>query len=494
MTATSPFIWTDATVRRALGLDLEGGEPTTAGAGARHYTGVSTDTRRSAPGNLFVALRGPRFDGHRFMAQAAASGATGAVVDGGTPDLDTESLPAGFTLYRVPDTLVALGQLGRFRRRAFPGPVVGLTGSSGKTTVKEMLRAALSARFRVHATPANENNRVGVPLTLLAVPGDAEVMVVEMGTNEPGEIALLTRITEPDVGIVITVSESHLEGLGSLEGVLAEKLSLVDGLAPEARSFVGDSPPELPRAARRIREDVDVVGFTADADSHCRARGAGMDAEGRMTFHFGDLAVRPAYPGRHGATNALMALAVARELGVPVQEAAAEVEGVRPGGLRGEVLRVGTMELILDCYNANPQSVRAALDTLGARRRPGRKIAVLGSMLELGGASAALHREVLTYALGAGVDRVVAVGAFAEAARELAGSGRDVSGLLVVPDPAQVPVRLFPLLDGNELVLLKGSRGVRMESLVPHFEEAFGTHVPEAGGPTNGASGTGGVA
>ncbi len=499
MTTAPPFTWTDAAVRRALGLDLgEDGSAVPADSALR-YTGVCTDTRHLTPGSLFVALRGPRFDGHRFLGQAAAAGAVGAVVEGRRADVHDDPLPPGFPLYRVSDTLVALGQLGRFRRRSFIGPVVGLTGSSGKTTVKEMLRAALSARFQVHATPANQNNRVGVPLTLLSVPADAEVMVVEMGTNEPGEISLLTRIAEPDVGLVITVSESHLEGLGSLEGVLEEKLSLLAQLPPEARAFVGDSPPELPRAARRIRDDIRVVGFTADADAQCRARVAGTDDQGRMTFHLGDAAVRPGYPGPHGATNALLALTVARELGVPVDVAAPEVEALTPSGLRGESLRIGAMELILDCYNANPQSVRAALDTVGARLWPGRRLAVLGSMLELGRMSGALHREVLTYALGAGLDRVVAVGAFAEAARELTAAGRDGSRLLAVPDPAQVPAHLFPLLEGNELVLLKGSRGVRMESLVPHFQAAFGAHDaafeahdPEAHTSGSTGAGTGG--
>lgn len=496
MNVATPFVWTEASVRRALGLDDDApaGSRTEESGKARpalprRFTGISTDTRALKPGDLFVALRGPRFDGHRFLAEAAVAGAAGAVVEEGV-SLDVPSAGAGriegsgeappLLLFRVPDTLVALGQLARFRRRAFTGPVVGLTGSSGKTTVKEMIRAALATRHRVHATPANQNNRVGVPLTLLAIPHDAQVVVVEMGTNEPGEIATLTRITEPDVGLVITVSESHLEGLGSLEGVLEEKLSLLAHLRPEARAFVGDSPPELPRAARRLRDDVNVVGFSSDSDPEYRGRGQEMDSEGRMAFQWGDLSVRPGYPGRHGAANALLALAVTRELGVPGEQATPALEALMPAGLRGERRRIGGMELVLDCYNANPQSVRAALDTLSSRRWAAPRVAILGTMLELGTQEAPLHREILGYALDSGVERIVAVGAFAEAAREIPDPIREGVELIPVPEPVQVPERLFPLLRGDELVLLKGSRGIRLETLVPAFEAVFAGETGEA--------------
>ncbi len=496
MNAAAPFVWTEVSVRRALGLDDETQTRPRAGASRenqpaqpRRFTGISTDTRALRPGDLFVALRGPRFDGHRFLAEAVAAGAAGAVGEegvsldlpgAGTGEAEGLGETAPLLLYRVPDTLVALGQLGRFRRRAFAGPVVGLTGSSGKTTVKEMIRAALATRYRVHATPANQNNRIGVPLTLLAIPHDAEMGVVEMGTNEAGEIATLTRITEPDVGLVITVSETHLEGLGSLEGVLEEKLSLVVHLRPEARAFVGDSPPELPRAARRLRDDLHVVGLSSDADPEYRGRAQDMDADGRMAFRLGDLSVRPGYPGRHGAANALLALVVARELGVSPEQAVPALEALMPAGLRGERRRIGAMELVLDCYNANPQSVRAALDTLSSRRWPAPRVAILGSMLELGAQEASLHREILGYALDSGVERLVAVGAFAEAAQAIPDPVREGVELIPVPEPVQVPERLFPLLRGDELVLLKGSRGIRLETLVPAFEAVFAGETGEA--------------
>jgi UDP-N-acetylmuramoyl-tripeptide--D-alanyl-D-alanine ligase len=459
MTATR-FRWTDAGVLRALGLE------DVVAARELSFTGVSTDTRTLGPGALFVALEGPTFDGHGFLAEAAERGAAGAVVREGTVELET--LP----LYPVPDTLVALGQLGRFRRRSLAAPVVALTGSSGKTTVKELLRAALGSTRRVHATSANLNNRIGVPLTLLAAPDDAEAVIVELGTNEPGEIATLTRIAEPDLGLVVNVGESHLEGLGSLDGVIEEKLSLLTHLHPGVPAIVADVPPELPRRAREIREDVEVAGFTEGADDSLRGELGKSDREGRISFRFQDRPIKPGLPGLHGARNTLLALAVSTRLGIPLDSAIPAVEAQSPGRLRGEWLRLGRLALILDCYNANPPSVRAALETLASVDWDGPRMAVLGSMLELGAQGPSLHREVLERALAGPPRLVVAVGAFSEAAREL--GLEDDDRVLLVPDTASVWARLRPRLDGRELILLKGSRGMRLESLVPRFEAAFG--------------------
>lgn len=470
MTST-PFRWTDAAVLRALGLE------DVVAPRELSFTGVSTDTRTLDPGALFVALEGPNFDGHEFLVEAARRGAAGAVVREGT--VDPETLP----IYPVPDTLVALGQLGRFRRRSLTAPVIALTGSSGKTTVKELLRAALGATLRVHATSANLNNRIGVPLTLLAAPDDAEAVIVELGTNEPGEIATLTRITEPDLGLVLNVGESHLEGLGSLDGVIEEKLSLLTHLHPGVPAVVADVPPALAVRAREIREDVEVAGFTDDADDALRGELGRPDREGRVSFQFQGRSVEPGLPGLHGARNTLLALAVSTRLGVPLASAIPGVEAQRPGRLRGEWLRLGGLALILDCYNANPPSVRAALETLATVDWTGPRMAVLGSMLELGAQGPSLHREVLEEALDGPLDLIVAVGAFSDAARELGLTSEE--RVLRVQDTASVWARLGSRLEGRELILLKGSRGMRLESLVPRFRESFG---PAGDRPDDGSS------
>jgi UDP-N-acetylmuramoyl-tripeptide--D-alanyl-D-alanine ligase len=471
MNAAAPFTWNDHAVRRALGLEGAGEAP------GRVFTGISTDTRTLERGNLFVALRGPRFDGHDLLGEAVVKGARGAVVSRAA--LAQDLLP----LYPVEDTLVALGHLARYRRRALSGIVVAVTGSSGKTTVKELLRAALAADRRVHATEANLNNRVGVPLTLLEAPDDAEAVVVELGTNEPGEIGILTRITEPDVALVTTVGEAHLTGLTSLEGVLREKLALLEELRPGAPAVVGDEPEDLPRRARELREGVRVAGFSERADADLRGELGAPDTEGRRSFRFRGVEARPRFPGRHGAGNALLALAVAHLLDVPVEAAARAVEAVAPEGLRGERRRVGGLTLLLDCYNANPQSTRAALEHLAELPSGRTKVAVLGSMLELGSRSEPLHEELLAEALGMPLDVVVAVGGFAEAARALeaagamgpsARKGAPGPAIRTAPDVDAAWEALRPELQGEEIVLLKGSRGVALERMVPRFEKVFG--------------------
>lgn len=456
MMGLAVFTWTDAAVREALDLPLTG--PADGGDGAI-YREVSTDTRTLGTDDLFVALVGENFDGHDFLDAAAEAGATGAVVSRDvTP-------PAGMTLYPVEDTLVALGRLARFRRRALDAPVVGLTGSSGKTTTKEFLRAALGAGFRVHATRGNLNNRIGVPLTLLATPADAQVVVVEMGTSEPGEIAALAGIVEPELALLITVGESHLEKLGSLEGVVREKLDVFSTLPPEGRALVGDTPAFLVDRVRESGRPVAVAGLSEVADDRYRPGHLEVDAGGRYRFRWHGHPVSLQVPGRHMAYNAVLALAVADLVGVDPGAAAEAVSAVTPGGMRGEVREFGPLTVLVDCYNANPQSTRAALDTLAARTGEGPRTAFLGTMLELGEREAELHDRVLEYALSLGLDRVVATGRFARALPEV-----DTAVLVREEDPEAAYEVLRPGLAAGGTLLLKASRGVRLEGLLPRLE------------------------
>lgn len=456
------FTWTDAAVHQALGLSTPPREDLV-------FERVHTDSRSVRAGDLFVALAGDHFDGHDFVADAFAAGARGAVVShpvAGEGDA---------VLYPVDDTLIALGDLARHRRLALPARVVGITGSSGKTGTKQLTAAALGSTLRVHATAGNYNNRVGLPLTLLAAPPEAEVVVAEMGTNEPGEIAILAAIARPEIGVVTTVGESHLEKLGGVEGVLDEKLDLVRALDADGLAVVGDEPRELPRAARALHPRLRVAGFGPEADDDLRPEDVVADGVGRHTFGWRGERIDLRVPGRHVVVNTLLALAVAEALDVPARAAAAGVAGVDPDPMRGEIRRMGSLTLLVDCYNANPQSVRAALDLLEAQGSA-RRVAVLGSMLELGDASDGLHRAVLRDALARDLDRVVATGAFAQAAAELDPGERDAAGvrLIAVPEPEVAYRALRDDLSGSETVLLKASRGVRMEALVPLFEQDFG--------------------
>jgi UDP-N-acetylmuramoyl-tripeptide--D-alanyl-D-alanine ligase len=449
--------WTDREVREALGV-----APVDAAARAV-FAGVSTDSRKIEAGDLYVALVGDRFDGHDFVEDALAKGARGAVVS------RAPVVAASTPLYRVEDTLVALGALAAFRRRSLRAPVVAITGSSGKTTTKDLAAAAVGSAKRVHATRGNLNNRVGMPLTLLATPAEAEAVVLELGTNEPGEIRTLAQISRPDIGVVTTVGEAHLEKLGSLEGVLDEKLDLLRGLAAGGRCVVGDEPEVLAARARAICTGVRVAGWSARADADLRPLDARADAAARYSFRWRGERVEVPFVGRHAAADALLALAIADLLGVSPADAARGIAIATTQAMRGEVRRVGGLTLIVDCYNANPQSVRAALDLLEGQLAK-RRVAVLGTMRELGTESERLHREVLANALVRKVDLVVATGAFAAAAESL---GPAAAGVITAPDWQAAYPRLRERLAGDEIVLLKASRGIAMEGMLPLFERDF---------------------
>lgn len=464
------FRWTAHEVRAALGLS----EP----AGVMEFTGISTDTRSIAPGSLFVALRGASFDGHDYLAQAARSGALAAVVS------RAGDAPEGMPRFVVPDTLHALGALGRHRRRALSGRVVAVAGSNGKTTTKELLRAVLAPAFRVHATDANLNNQVGVPLTLLATPDGAEAVIVETGTNEPGEITLLSRIVEPDAALVTSIGEEHLEGLGSVEGVLQEELAVFDGLRPNGMGIVADEPAELPEGATEriggMRLRVAGLGPEADLRPDGGRDGVRFRPDGSTEWSFRGVPVHLPLPGMHNVRNALLALGVAVEWGVPLEDAVRGLAGIRAPKMRNEWMRIGPMSLIADCYNANPPSMRAALDLLATLPAEGEKVAVMGTMRELGAHGDRLHRELALHAaghVGHGIDRVVATGDFVRAFGEIDSDLGD--RLIAAEDPLLAYEALRPTLRGDETLLLKGSRGVQLERLLPLIERDFAQGSPQ---------------
>ena len=456
----SSFVWTTAEVEGALGAAATG----TRDAGAV-FTSVQTDSRRVGDGDLFVALRGERFDGHEFVTEAVAAGAGGVVLQEGP----AAPLPPSVQVYEVNDTLEALGRLATYRLGRLDARVVGITGSVGKTTTKDLTRGALANSLRTHATEGNFNNRVGLPLTVLAAPNETEALVLEMGTNEPGEIETLTAIATPGIGVLTTVGEVHLEGLGSLEGVLQEKLALLRGLPPEGVALVGDEPPELASAARATGRTVRVAGTTPQADDDLRAEDLVVTTDGRFSFRWRGQDVSLSIPGRATVTAAALALGVADACGVDTARAIEGLAAVGPGSMRGEVRRLGSLVLLVDCYNASPQSTRAAAELLGEFDPPGGRVAVLGSMLELGTRSGALHAETLAALRALSIDRFYLTGAFAAAAHDIVDDR-----FRVCADVEAVAEMLPTDLVGDEAVLIKGSRGVRLERVIPHLEDRFG--------------------
>lgn len=439
--------WTRDEVQAALGVG-----PT----GAELFSGVSTDTRAIAPGALFVALRGERFDAHDFLAQAVAAGAAGLVVD-----RDDGAARLGVPTYVVPDTLVALGALARHRRRAWGGTLVAVAGSNGKTSTKELVRAALGAARRVHATAGNFNNRVGLPLTLFAIPYDAEIVVAEVGTNVPGEVAILRDICEPNAAIVTSIGEEHLEGLVDLAGVLREEATIFAGVPVAITPAV---QPEVAEAARPLADRVVSAGLNA-GDVRPDAWRLAEDGTGWLMIDGAELHVP--LRGEHNLRNAMLAVAVARELGVGLDAVARGFAVMPQPSMRTALESVGEALVLNDAYNANPSSMYAAFDlsrSIGTGRP---RVAVLGEMLELGDSADRLHREVARRALSGTFHVVAGVGRFAAVLADE--QGASTVPVVTAPDAEALWPLLEPHLAPNAFILLKGSRGMRLERLLPHL-------------------------
>ncbi|MQA91937.1 MAG: UDP-N-acetylmuramoyl-tripeptide--D-alanyl-D-alanine ligase [Gemmatimonas sp.] len=459
--------WNDREVRAAIGLGDGDDQPA--------FGAISTDTRSVAPGDLFVALKGPNFDGHAFVAKAAEAGALGAVVS------DETDVPEGFVQYRVEDTLHALGQLGAYRRSRLNARVVGVVGSNGKTTTKELLSAVLQTRFRTHATQGNLNNQVGVPLTLLAMAEDTDIAVVEMGTNSPGEIALLAEIVKPDIVAITAIGEEHLELLGDLDGVLEEETAVLGSLAADGKAYVAEEPAPLPRRARELvgRNRVRVVGLGEGAEIRPDGgtRAIRVLEDGSTLWRWRGLDVRLPIPGRFNVRNALIALGVGLELGIPAQEAVRALSTVRLPKLRSEWHAYGHLRVLADCYNSNPPSLTAVIDLLGSLPTRGRRVAVLGTMRELGSAAAQLHASAadrIVRQVGDRIDLVVATGDFVEAfERHRPKLGEQ---LIFAVDPVEAYEKARLELRATDTILLKASRGDQLERWLPLLERDFGSH------------------
>lgn len=458
--------WTRDRVADALAGSAELNLP----HGSAAFGRVWTDTRTIEPGDLFVALVGERFDAHDFLVEAVAKGASGLVVS--KPEA-ARSL--GVPVYVVPDTLVALGALGTWRRRAWNRPVVGVVGTNGKTSTKELIRAALGSVLSVHATKGNLNNLIGVPLTLLGIPDEAEIAVVEMGTNQPGEVPRLRAIVEPDITVVTSIAEEHLEGLGDLAGVLREELAAAESVAV---AVVPASQPDVGDAARSRAHRVVTAGLES-GDVHAERWAVQPDGQGRAVVNGVEL--RVPLRGAHNLRNAMLALAVAQEAGVSIEDAARGIAAITPPPMRANIEQVGSMTLINDAYNSNPGSARAAIELLchaGAGRQ---RVAVLGTMLELGPQTPRLHDDVAAHALECGVDVVAAIGEFAAALQRVA-PGND--RVVVADDIDALWQGLVGRLEPDAVILLKGSRGMRLERLVAPITDWARQHAGTA--PTAG--------
>lgn len=444
--------WDAARIARAAGAGLLA-EPSRAASDPGPGS-AAIDSRRLAGGELFVGLRGERLDGGIHAVQALRAGAWGVLV---APEHAQAALEAdtGGAVLAHEDPLAGMQALARRWRvelRARGARVVAITGSAGKTSTKDILAALLAARMRVAASLENFNTEIGMPLAILAAPGDVEALVLEMAMRGSGQIAELTAIADPDVAVIVNVGPAHLEQLGSLEAIAAAKAELIAGLAPGTSVVV---PVREPLLAAHLRADVDVTTFGDDADvSLIERRGNGTVL---IRDRGQDMVLRPSFEQAHNLRNLLAAVAAARALGHTPE---GRVE-VRFSNMRGQrlVLPDGVV-LIDDCYNANSMSMRAAIDDL-AETAPGRRVAVLGDMLELGADSPRLHREIGEHASDSGVGLLITVGPLAG---EMSGAfAGEVHSVADAPAAAEVLARL---LHAGDTVLVKGSRGVGLEGVV----------------------------
>lgn len=420
--------------------------------------GAVIDSRDVGRGDLFFALRGEQTDGHRFVGQALENGAAAVVVEKGWAEENDFEGPR----IVVEATDLALGKLARSYRDLYDIPVVGITGSNGKTTTKDMTAAVLATRYKVLATPGNQNTRLGVPLTILDL-DDHEVAVIEMGISEHHGLTYLCEIADPTVGVITNIGPTHLEFLGSVEGVASAKGELLEYLDESSMAILNFDDLLLPKERAKGR----LLGFGIEEECQFRGEGFILDREGCGHFSLQGQSFNLRIPGRHNVYNALAAAAVGAALDVPLADAARALEDFELTKWRSHISEKDGIRVYNDAYNANPASMKAALLALKDIEATGRRVAVLGDMLELGPGAAEAHFELGRHAQLSGITELVAVGEFADnmaaGARE---AGLAAAHVHVFPDRDGVADLLKEMLREGDLVLVKGSRGIALEGVV----------------------------
>lgn len=428
------------------------------GPGDTTIADVSDDSRKVKPGSLFIALRGERFDAHDFLPQVARDGAAAILAD---QEDKARDLPIPVLL--VPDTRKALGQLGHYVRQKLKCRVIAIGGSNGKTTTKHLAGSVLAAQFKGTQSPKSFNNDIGVPLTLLGAGRADHYVILELGTNHPGELSPLSRMAEPQIAAITSIGPEHLEGFGDLDGVRREEASLVDGLKPDGLLIANGDDPKLLELVRPHARRLITFGFAPGNDLavqsvRCSLGGIHFRISGSSTEFNLPL------PGRHNASNALVAIAIGREFGMTdsaIRDALATCS--RPE-MRMQLQRAGDVTILNDAYNANAASMSAALQTLSEAEVPGRRIAVLGEMRELGDSSRKFHEEIGRAAAASGLACLVCVTGDARIIADTAiAAGMPATSVCFVADSAAAAQLVPQLIQPGDTILLKGSRGVKLE-------------------------------
>ncbi|MFT8888475.1 MAG: UDP-N-acetylmuramoyl-tripeptide--D-alanyl-D-alanine ligase [Ethanoligenens sp.] len=425
---------------------------------------ISTDTRTIKPGSLFVALRGERFDGNEYLETAFSRGASVALAERPYP---------GWPVVLVEDAYKALRALAAAYRRQFSLPVVGVTGSVGKTSTKEMIFAVLSRAFRTHRNAGNLNNLIGMPMSVFGLENTHKAAVFEMGMSAFGEIAALSRVAAPEIGVITNIGISHIEMLGSQENILKAKLEILEGLRPGGKLVLNGDDAFLSAVrtdqAEIVTYGIENTGCTYVAEA---IESSAEETTFRLRYPGGCLAARLPVVGRHNVYNALAAFAVGRALGLAPEVIAEGFLQYAPTGYRQKIEKLGGITFVEDCYNASPDSMRSAFDVLNTVQPKGRKLAVLADMLELGETAPEAHRAVGRAAAENGVDILLSFGEDAQYYQE---GYREAGGAqsFYFTDKAALTDTLCGQLMEGDAVLFKGSRGMRLEEIIQNAGERW---------------------
>lgn len=436
---------------------------------------ISIDSRSIRPGDLFLAIKGDRFDGHDFVGAALSRGAVGAIVHDAYPVGSLAVKPASKRtvpfILGVRDPLFAYQQLATHHRSRFDIPVVAVTGSNGKTTTKEMVASVMAHRWRILKTEGNLNNRIGVPQTLFHLTGRHEGAVIEMGVDQIGQTTRLCEMARPTIGVITNIGPDHLEFFGSMEGSAQSKAELLDLLPSEGTAILNADDLYYDYLAARARCRLMSFGLSAKAD----VRAMDVKSDGRNGSIFRLLLpgkvrhtiVRIHVQGAHNISNALAAAAVGAVLGLPGAVIAQGLSRFRPAAMRSQVFVSHGVTVINDCYNANPASMKAAVQLLVQRGEGRKKIAVLGDMLELGADAASLHREVGAFVAQQGIDQLIVCGSLGRSLAEGAErAGFDRDRIILVPDASAAAAAVKAVVKQGDVVLAKASRGMKLEQVV----------------------------
>ncbi len=434
------------------------------------FNGVSTDSRSTEPADCFFAIPGDNFDGHDYISDAFDKGAACAVV---SKDTTAEKLSAK-SLLRVDDTVKALGDFAaQYRLRTDP-KVVAITGSVGKTTTRQITYHVLSRYYRVRQAPKNFNNYIGLPLTLLAADPDDQIVIAELGANHPGEIAYLTRIAQPDIAVITNVHPAHLEGFGSLETILSEKLSISQGLRANGTFIINADCEQLLDACRSTYTEFTAFGTSDGCDMQARKITFSASAS---RFAIDGTQIDLPLPGAGNVENALAAFAVCRQFGIAASDFAVAVKTLPVIPMRTELLQVGKLTVLNDCYNANPASMKNALDILvrlGSKKNS-RLVFICGDMAELGQHSEKLHADLADHIAGAKVKVLLTVGNLAKITADIAKArARYDLHTKSFKDTISACNNLNKYIKDYDIVLVKGSRVAKLELAVQKLKELFG--------------------